>query len=52
MNELRNLGDDLKTKLGEGVILLISDKDGKVSMVAMASPAPLTMQPIFPPRLT
>ena len=37
MNELRNLGDDLKTKLGEGVILLISDKDGKVSMVAMAT---------------
>ncbi len=37
MNELRTLGDDLKTKLGEGVILLISDKDGKVSMVAMAT---------------
>ena len=37
MNELRNLGDDLKTKLGEGVILLISDKGGKVSMVAMAT---------------
>ena len=37
MNELRNLGDDLKAKLGEGVILLISDKDGKVSMVAMAT---------------
>ena len=37
MNELRNLGDDLKAKLGEGLILLISDKDGKVSMVAMAT---------------
>ena len=35
-NELRTLGDDLKAKTG-GVILLISDKDGKVSMVAMAS---------------
>ncbi len=39
MNELRNLGDDLKVKLGEGVVLLISDKDGKVSMVAMATDA-------------
>jgi alanyl-tRNA synthetase len=39
MNELRNLGDDLKAKLGEGVVLLISDKDGKVSMVAMATDA-------------
>ncbi|MDE6964459.1 MAG: hypothetical protein K2P30_12625, partial [Lachnospiraceae bacterium] len=27
----------LKTKLGEGVILLVSDKDGKVNMVAMAT---------------
>ena len=41
MNELRNLGDDLKTKLGEGVVLLISDQDGKVSMVAMATDAAL-----------
>lgn len=39
MNQLRDLGDDLKTKLGEGVILLISDQDGKVSMVAMATDA-------------
>lgn len=37
MNELRNLGDDLKAKLGEGVVLLISDKDGKVSLIAMAT---------------
>ncbi len=37
MNELRNLGDDLKQKLGEGVVVLISDKDGKVSMIAMAT---------------
>jgi alanyl-tRNA synthetase len=41
MNELRNLGDDLKTKLGDGVVLLISDQDGKVSMVAMATDAAL-----------
>jgi alanyl-tRNA synthetase len=39
MNELRNLGDDLKAKLGEGVVLLISDKDGKVSVVSMATDA-------------
>ena len=37
MNELRNLGDQLKEKLGGGVILLISDKDGKVSMMTMAA---------------
>ncbi len=37
MNELRGLGDELKTKLPGGVIVLISDKDGKVSLVAMAS---------------
>ncbi len=37
MNGLRDLGDQLKTKLGEGVILLVSDKDGKVNMVAMAT---------------
>lgn len=38
MNGLRDLGDQLKAKLGEGVILLVSDKDGKVNMVAMATP--------------
>ena len=37
MNKLRDLGDELKTKLGEGVVLLLSDSDGKVSMVAMAT---------------
>lgn len=37
MNGLRELGDQLKEKLGEGVIVLISDKDGKVNMVAMAT---------------
>ncbi|MDE7250525.1 MAG: alanine--tRNA ligase, partial [Lachnospiraceae bacterium] len=37
MNSLRDLGDQLKAKLGEGVIVLISDKDGKVNMVAMAT---------------
>ncbi len=37
MNELRGLGDDLKGKLSGGVVVLISDKDGKVSLVAMVS---------------
>lgn len=37
MNGLRDLGDQLKTKIGEGVIVLISDCDGKVNMVAMAT---------------
>ena len=34
MNGLRDLGDQLKAKIGEGVIVLISDCDGKVNMVA------------------
>ncbi len=37
MNGLRDLGDDLKNKLGEGVIVLASAKDGKVNLVAMAT---------------
>ena len=37
MNGLRDLGDQLKEKLGEGVILLASANDGKVSLVAMAT---------------
>lgn len=37
MNGLRDLGDQLKAKLGEGVLVLISDADGKVNMVAMAT---------------
>ena len=37
MNGLRELGDQLKEKLGEGVVVLISEKDGKVNMVAMAT---------------
>ena len=37
MNELRNLGDELKSKLAGGVVLLISDKDQKVNLMAMAS---------------
>ena len=37
MNGLRDLGDQLKAKLGEGVIVLVSDMDGKVNLVAMAT---------------
>ena len=37
MNKLRDLGDELKTKLGDGVVLLLSEMDGKVSMVAMVT---------------
>ncbi|MBR1650877.1 MAG: alanine--tRNA ligase [Lachnospiraceae bacterium] len=37
MNGLRDLGDQLKAKIGEGVIVLLSDLDGKVNMVAMAT---------------
>ena len=37
MNGLRDLGDDLKGKLGEGVIVLASDCDGKVNLVVMAT---------------
>ena len=37
MNGLRDLGDQLKEKLGEGVILLASSNEGKVNLIAMAT---------------
>lgn len=38
MNELRNLGDDLKEKLGSGVIVLASEiAPDKVNLIAMAT---------------
>lgn len=37
MNNLRDLGDSLKDKLGEGVVVLVSEKEGKVNLVAMAT---------------
>ena len=37
MNELRNLGDQLKEKLGEGVIVLASELNGKVNLITMAT---------------
>ena len=39
MNGLRELGDQLKEKLGDGVIVLASVTDGKVSLLAMATDA-------------
>lgn len=37
MNGLRDLGDQLKEKLGEGVIVLLSEQNGKVNMIAMVT---------------
>ncbi len=37
MNGLRDLGDQLKTQIGEGVVVLASDAGGKVSLMAMAT---------------
>lgn len=37
MNGLRELGDSLKEKLGEGVVVLASGTEGKVNLIAMAT---------------
>lgn len=37
MNGLRDLGDQLRGKLGEGVVVLASEVEGKVNLVAMAT---------------
>ncbi len=37
MNGLRDLGDQLKSKIQEGVVVLLSNQDGRVNMVAMAT---------------
>ena len=39
MNGLRDLGDQLKEKLGDGVVVLASEADGKVNLIAMATDA-------------
>ena len=39
MNELRGLGDQLKDKLGDCVVVLASEKDGRVNLIAMATEA-------------
>ncbi|SEI55888.1 alanyl-tRNA synthetase [Lachnospiraceae bacterium A10] len=38
MNGLRDLGDQLKDKIGEGVVVLASACDGKVNLIAMVTP--------------
>ena len=37
MNGLRDLGDSLKEKLGEGIVVLASDNGGKVNLLAMVT---------------
>ncbi len=37
MNGLRELGDQMKEKMKEGIVLLASAKDGKVNLVSMAT---------------
>lgn len=39
MNGLRNLGDQLKDKLGDGVIVIASVQDGKVNLMAAVTEA-------------
>ena len=39
MNGLRDLGDKLKVKLGEGVVLLAAVNEGKVNLLTMATDA-------------
>lgn len=37
MNGLRDLGDQLKTKIESGVVVIASETDGKVNLIAMAT---------------
>ena len=37
MNGLRDLGDQLKEKIGEGVVVIASVNDGKVNLMAAAT---------------
>lgn len=37
MNGLRNLGDQLKDKMGDGVVVIASEQDGKVNLMASAT---------------
>ena len=37
MNGLRDLGDQLKSNLGEGVVVLASSNEGKVNLIVMAT---------------
>ena len=37
MNGLRDLGDQLKTKIESGVVVIASETDGKVNLIAMVT---------------
>ena len=37
MNALRNLGDEMKTKIASGVVILASDMGDKVNLIVMAT---------------
>ena len=37
MNRLRDLGDEIKTKIGEGVVVLVSEMGGKVNLMVTAT---------------
>jgi len=39
MNGLRDLGDQLKAKVSEGIVVIASANDGKVNLIAMATDA-------------
>ena len=39
MNGLRNLGDQMKEKIGDGVVVIASVMDGKVNLMATATDA-------------
>ena len=39
MNGLRDLGDQLKAKISEGIVVIASANDGKVNLIAMATDA-------------
>ena len=41
MNSLRDLGDQLKEKLGEGVVVLAADNDGKVNLMVTVTDSAL-----------
>ena len=44
MNGLRDLGDQLKGKLGEGVVVIASVADGKVNLMATATDGALKQE--------
>ena len=39
MNGLRDLGDQLKTNISDGIVVIASNIDGKVNLIAMATDA-------------